>query len=392
MHAVECVGFTSSRAHSKLFIDTELMILCVSVVDKPGRQPCTTRIAERGLRKTSRFFEMGNDGKQLSPDEAGASKSSHALLKVPSRSSSQKGHQSSAASTGLSGATVTDPRSSIGGRSKESRGSISGRQRNGSASSHRTGGESEQGNVVGNSHVTSPTTSEQKKRKKKGGGIFSFLGCCGVPENANTLEETDNENVHKVEKLPQRPTTSKNRPQGLQENQPGKQQSEKDEDTIESSNTPDRANHQGSSSGADVPSNVERANESKQAVPPTVMIDGPGGSNGNAIETIEDGDAARNDDVEMQDVSQEVPQETPLTDKTDDSQSHTIPPPPPGPGPAVVAPIALVEDGPSAPEHQKSLLPPIAPEHKGRKCLVLDLDETLVHSSFKVCHRCDHWL
>jgi carboxy-terminal domain RNA polymerase II polypeptide A small phosphatase len=30
------------------------------------------------------------------------------------------------------------------------------------------------------------------------------------------------------------------------------------------------------------------------------------------------------------------------------------------------------------------LLPPIAPEHVGRKCLVLDLDETLVHSSFRV--------
>ncbi len=30
------------------------------------------------------------------------------------------------------------------------------------------------------------------------------------------------------------------------------------------------------------------------------------------------------------------------------------------------------------------LLPPIAPHHAGRKCLVLDLDETLVHSSFRV--------
>ncbi|KAI9312745.1 NLI interacting factor [Dichotomocladium elegans] len=29
------------------------------------------------------------------------------------------------------------------------------------------------------------------------------------------------------------------------------------------------------------------------------------------------------------------------------------------------------------------LLPPVAEEHRGRKCLVLDLDETLVHSSFK---------
>jgi RNA polymerase II subunit A small phosphatase-like protein len=36
-------------------------------------------------------------------------------------------------------------------------------------------------------------------------------------------------------------------------------------------------------------------------------------------------------------------------------------------------------------EPQKYLLGPIAPRFKGKKCLVLDLDETLVHSSFKVC-------
>jgi RNA polymerase II subunit A small phosphatase-like protein len=35
-------------------------------------------------------------------------------------------------------------------------------------------------------------------------------------------------------------------------------------------------------------------------------------------------------------------------------------------------------------EPQKWLLPAVRPEHQGRKCLVLDLDETLVHSSFKV--------
>ncbi|KAF9263426.1 NIF-domain-containing protein [Marasmius fiardii PR-910] len=40
--------------------------------------------------------------------------------------------------------------------------------------------------------------------------------------------------------------------------------------------------------------------------------------------------------------------------------------------------IPLGPDGTPMP-----LLPPIAPEHVGRKCLVLDLDETLVHSSFK---------
>ncbi|KAI9175630.1 hypothetical protein H9P43_005994 [Blastocladiella emersonii ATCC 22665] len=37
----------------------------------------------------------------------------------------------------------------------------------------------------------------------------------------------------------------------------------------------------------------------------------------------------------------------------------------------------------------KPLLPPLAPEHAGRKCLVLDLDETLVHSSFKLTPNAD---
>lgn len=37
----------------------------------------------------------------------------------------------------------------------------------------------------------------------------------------------------------------------------------------------------------------------------------------------------------------------------------------------------------------KPLLPPISPEHVGRKCLVLDLDETLVHSSFKAIQQAD---
>ncbi|KIJ65609.1 hypothetical protein HYDPIDRAFT_88462 [Hydnomerulius pinastri MD-312] len=32
------------------------------------------------------------------------------------------------------------------------------------------------------------------------------------------------------------------------------------------------------------------------------------------------------------------------------------------------------------------LLPPVAPEHAGRKCLVLDLDETLVHTTFEPTH------
>lgn len=48
------------------------------------------------------------------------------------------------------------------------------------------------------------------------------------------------------------------------------------------------------------------------------------------------------------------------------------------PGPGVLVETPPVDD------KQQWLLPPIAPRFEGKKCLVLDLDETLVHSSFKV--------
>ncbi|KDE04020.1 hypothetical protein MVLG_05521 [Microbotryum lychnidis-dioicae p1A1 Lamole] len=47
--------------------------------------------------------------------------------------------------------------------------------------------------------------------------------------------------------------------------------------------------------------------------------------------------------------------------------------------------IPIGEDGLPHP-----LLDPLAEDLKGRKCLVLDLDETLVHSSFKMVHQADY--
>ncbi|CAG8435683.1 6206_t:CDS:2 [Diversispora eburnea] len=66
----------------------------------------------------------------------------------------------------------------------------------------------------------------------------------------------------------------------------------------------------------------------------------------------------------------ENPSETPPI------QPSPSPPDEPKPKPTEEVQVGEVEN--------KWLLEPIAPEHLGRKCLVLDLDETLVHSSFKV--------
>jgi RNA polymerase II subunit A small phosphatase-like protein len=64
-------------------------------------------------------------------------------------------------------------------------------------------------------------------------------------------------------------------------------------------------------------------------------------------------------------------------------QTKAIPPPQQQ---SITAPSLVIA---SPQEKQISLLPPLRPEHAGRKCLVLDLDETLVHSSFKVLHHAD---
>lgn len=331
---------------------------------------------------------MGNEGNQLSPDEGATSKSGRGLLKVPSRSSSQQRNQSSTASTGLSGATVTDQRSSIDGRSKESRGSVPGRQRNGSASTNRTGGDSERGHNPGSFQPSSPSTSEQKRRrKKKNGGLLSLLGCCGVPDTANALEEDESVNVQKVEKLSPRPPTAKPRPHAAQEQQPGKSSNEKERS--QSVPSLDETEIQPSSSTQEPQPSPEQAkNESKQPVPPAVTVDYPPGSPDEGAESPDMAAATNTGDVEMQDEGKEEPEETPVVEDSEDSQPRTIPPPPAASGPSAVSTVPVAETGDSAPEPQSWLLPPIAAEHKGRKCLVLDLDETLVHSSFKVSTIC----
>ena len=71
----------------------------------------------------------------------------------------------------------------------------------------------------------------------------------------------------------------------------------------------------------------------------------------------------------------------------DDSQPHVNLPPPPPRNNQDRAATGLGRSPSSAAtpnEKQQWLLPPLQPRFKGKKCLVLDLDETLVHSSFKV--------
>ncbi|RMD41054.1 hypothetical protein DV735_g4088, partial [Chaetothyriales sp. CBS 134920] len=64
-----------------------------------------------------------------------------------------------------------------------------------------------------------------------------------------------------------------------------------------------------------------------------------------------------------------------------------LPPPPPLNRRQDQSEVPLLPEG--AVEKQTWLLPPAQPHLQGRKCLILDLDETLVHSSFKILNQAD---
>lgn len=326
--------------------------------------------------------DVGKERDMLSPEDGEGSKKGHGLLQVPSRSSSQQRNQSSPTSTGLSGATVTDPRNSISGRSKDSKGSFLDRQRNGSASSHRTGGDSDPTRTPGISQPSSPSTSEQKKKKKRSGGLLALLGCCGVPDSAKTVEG-DTENVHKLTQLPPRPTTAKSRTHTPQDQTPTKQQNEKNSNHTSLISEP-KDKRISSNSTQEQPPVAESSTEGAKQSAPAVTVNPPSPP-AESSEAPRDEEVVDNGDIIMQDAASDESREAHHAPVNDEPQARTIPPPPPGPGPMAVTPLLQTEPGPSAPEPQKWLLPPVAPEHAGRKCLVLDLDETLVHSSFKVC-------
>jgi len=101
----------------------------------------------------------------------------------------------------------------------------------------------------------------------------------------------------------------------------------------------------------------------------------------------------RDSDVQMLDAPPiaPVPEETASSPPTRDATQTQLNLPPPPPRGSQDRPAAGVSrtasTGVTPNENQKWLLPPIQPRFRGKKCLVLDLDETLVHSSFKVRFR-----
>ncbi|KJR89122.1 carboxy-terminal domain RNA polymerase II polypeptide A small phosphatase [Sporothrix schenckii 1099-18] len=424
-------------------------------------------VAEVSNEKASYALDEGSGSSATNANGPAATKKGRALLHVPSRTSSQK-NQPSPTSTGLSGATASDSRDSIGRQSRESKNSFLARHRNGSVSSKHSGVVTGPTNTPGNSQPSSPAvaTNAHQKRKKGGGGFLAIFGCCTVPEDANALDVDDQPlPANKLKDIPPRPATASRRTAtpndeisaagrvALNEKDEHRQEAFADEPLLQTRQPepqymPSGA-QQGSTSGVASLSKEKRSSgattvqdqasstaastavagtstlgdsDSKRASltgatgggsiagAPIVTVEPPShqataDETHNAEESVAAGTPAHNDgnvagghgsddDVEMQDagvatssarnaqVLTQVPEVLP-----------NVPPPPPGPAPTGALPqvdnhnaniAELIEQ-----HRQKALLPPIEPHLKGRKCLVLDLDETLVHSSFKILHQAD---
>ncbi|KAI1400605.1 NIF-domain-containing protein [Hypoxylon fuscum] len=340
----------------------------------------------------------------VSPENGSGSRKGRSLLNVPSRSSSQK-IQSSPATTGLSGTTADDPRDSIGGNSKESKHSMLGRRRNGSASSHQSGPATNPTTTPNTSQPNSPAGAPQRRRK---GGLLALLGCCVVPNHANTLEGGEDPlPSHKLDKIPQRPLTSSRRTITPSEQNSGSktQLYEKEKESQSQANAAaqdvSKSTKRASGSTTQDQSTVgDRESDSKQTtlvgVPgPSITLNPPVPEDHEAETVPAEGPSTKDvdGDVEMADgdatASESAKQ--PGTGN-DDQYSKQVPPPPPGPIPIAAPAAPLVSEDKSVDTEQgvqKFLLPPAEPPLKGRKCLVLDLDETLVHSSFKILHQAD---
>ena len=280
-----------------------------------------------------------------------------------------------------------------------------------------------------------------KTKPKKRGGLLSFLNCCSAPENANTVEGGDQAvPAKKARVLQQRPgrqptpvvkanasageTSTGETKEVAEESIGGPEYSElkpaakptmitrssKDKVPAEKpvaqappvSSTAETTESPAATENRDQPlpplpaSNVSsppevNAGQAMEATPvivgtaPPQLIE-PEESVAEQGTTINDRTPQQeqaDSDIAMVDAPPlATAEEEPRAATSEVIQSQVnLPPPPPRNGQETTT------SGPSAAtpsDKQRWLLPPLQPHFKGRKCLVLDLDETLVHSSFKV--------
>lgn len=328
--------------------------------------------------------------------------------------------------------TASDPSGSIGGDSRDSNTSI-GKKRNGSVDSSKRSATqpATPGRKQDEVNATS-AQSAQMPKPKKSRGFLSFLNCCGVPDNANGVDSEEAAVPVKpvtADPLSTRATTASKPAANSPEVKTARKPTEGDKAAMSAKDEPNQINEKsigeskvvpevgGSEGGAVAPVNqlndasTTPNNQPLPAIPtdsgnsvgdsnthlttnPAVFVESPtpnpvdddlDNNDNNPLSQVTAGD-----DLPEQNSNSFMPaQEAKETDISEVQPTNSsLPPPPPLPMAEATSRSSTAPPEPelaeAIEEKQQWLLPPITERFKGKKCLVLDLDETLVHSSFKV--------
>ncbi|CAG8108915.1 unnamed protein product [Penicillium salamii] len=334
--------------------------------------------------------------------EEPTSKKRHLLIPIPSRRSSKTNKQS--------GEKTEDAQEEPRRGSKVS--ILRGKRDHSRASSKRSRRTQDGANVEENKETaTAPETSSSKPPKKGPNKLLAFLGCC------SSSDVDGDDAALPAKKTTMRPATSNRLPT------PDKAEAHTGDSSTAESREPYLDEKANSTVSADQPGDEER---NLQAVAGGAQAEGPSTSvvqpeisgqkdQREEISVPAETDAGSNPvaDLKTHETSPDLDGQTSATtedlppaptstvptsnmsdksidaENNDDTVNHqeetpqsamVLPPPPPAPAPPA---RGYPENVP------RPLLPAPLPHLSGRKCLVLDLDETLVHSSFKVLERAD---
>lgn len=364
------------------------------------------------------------------------------FLNVP-HSSSQTGEEAAASGSGLSGATASDGAESVGRGSKRS---FLGKRRAGSTASSKRSQKAraatsekapENAQAVG---AAGPAPQVQPKKKSGVSRILLILNCCAVPEKGNVVGQEELPEAPKkatklrsVRKQSAPPAPAKQKDVSAAESSTADSKEPVEEKAGKSTEAgpkdfekqPLPGDAQADKPVPEAPSAPSQDKSPDQPLPPVpqpdrldtsaaagdspqVSVQAPTPvvpSEEQAIADRTPEQQARDADIEMTDAGPSIPiaaNEVPTTEEGNGEPVQQreagptkidLPPPPPlvdrqaqtapPSGSTPQSQDSSLAVTPAEPQ-QKWLLPPIKPEFKGKKCLVLDLDETLVHSSFKV--------
>lgn len=245
--------------------------------------------------------------------------------------------------------------------------------------------------------TATPTTPEMngpsKPQEKKSSKLFAFLSCCSSPD-----VDGDDSTVPPKK-------TSKQPPMSNRLPTPDKAEAHTADSSTAESRDPayfgdekavavaaDHPQPQEEERNAQVSPDTRGEGASAAASPDVLPVSSKEHENtilaANGVIPESNHDLAKSDEQTAATESVTTTETTPQTAAGEgEAQSHeeevgqvpVVLPPPPPPPPAP-EPVTASQGG----EQQQWLLPPALPHLSNRKCLVLDLDETLVHSSFKV--------